>query len=470
MTDSSDNRLNNQSPDWFGALPESIQYVLEAIPASDSYFVAFSGGLDSSLLLELAHRYLSEFRQSTVTAVHVHHGLNVNADHWLSHCELVCQRLGIQLVAKRVVLSSNKKGLEEAARSARYGVFEQVLPEGAILLQGHHQNDQAETVLLRLMRGAGVAGLAGIPLTRTLNSALIHRPFLSISKTTLLQLAQSLGLAWVEDDSNESRDFDRNYIRHEIMPLLESRWKGAIGRLYMTANHCRESSELEDELAKIDLKTVLHADFESALSIAALSLLSKNRQINTVRYWIRTREMGFPGEKKFRRIWSEVFSARDDAAPVVEWSLGSIRRYRGALFLVSKDEQEALSQFNSEQVIPLENLAFNRVFAGFSYSVMTVGQAAEIKLVSSLCIRMPDEDEKVTLRFRQGGEAFKPVGKVHHRPLKKWLHDCLIPPWLRDSVPLLYYNECLIAVGDCLVADGAQKELGDCNLSIEWKM
>jgi len=470
MTDSSDNRLNNQCPDWFSELPESIQYALEAIPASDSYFVAFSGGLDSSLLLELAHRYLSEFRQSTVTAIHVHHGLSKHADQWLSHCEFVCRRLGIQLVAKRVALSCNKKGLEEAARTARYAVFEQVLPEDAILLQGHHQNDQAETVLLRLMRGAGVAGVAGIPFTRTLNSALIHRPFLGVLKVDLLQLAQSLGLVWVEDDSNESRDFDRNFIRHEIMPLLESRWKGAVSRLYMTANYCRESSELEDELAKIDLKTVLHADFESALSIAALSRLSKSRQINTVRYWMRTREMGFPGEKKFRRIWSEVFSARDDAAPVVEWSLGSVRRYRGGLFLVSKDEQEALFQFNSEQVIPLDDFGFNRVLAGFPYSVIVTDPAADVKLVSSLCIRMPEDDERVTLRFRQGGEAFKPVGKVHHRPLKKWLHDCLIPPWLRDSVPLLYYNECLVAVGDCLVADGAQKALGGCNLSIEWKM
>ena len=168
---------------------------------------------------------------------------------------------------------------QEAARNERYQFFRQVATGYDIryLAVAHHLDDQAETVLLRLMRGAGVAGVAGIPFTRTLNSALIHRPFLSVPKAALLQLAQSLGLAWVEDDSNESRAFDRNFIRHEIMPLLESRWKGAVGRLYMTANHCRESSELEDELANIDLKTVLHADFESALSIAETnpSILAK---------------------------------------------------------------------------------------------------------------------------------------------------------------------------------------------------
>jgi len=472
MTGSSEGRSKNgtqsQSSDWFNALPESIRCSLKAIPASDAYFVAFSGGLDSSILLELAHRYLTEFRQSNVTAIHVHHGLSDHADHWLTHCEQVCQCLNVQLIAKRVVLSSNKKGLEEAARTARYTVFEQALPEGAVLLQGHHQNDQAETVLLRLMRGAGVTGIAAIPLTRALNSAFIHRPFLNIPKSTLLQLAQSYDLKWIEDESNESREFDRNFIRHEILPLLESRWSGAVGRLSMSANHCRSSSELEDDLAKIDLNTVLHADFKSALSIDALSLLSENRQINVVRYWMRLLQMGFPGEKKFCRIWSEVLSARDDAMPVIDWSMGALKRYRNALFLVSKHEQEIQTNFSSEQVIIVDDFDFRQEFAGNLYTLARAKQGGSVKSEVILRVRAPDKDEKVTLRFRQGGELFKPVGRAHHRPLKKWLHDCFVPPWLRGSVPLLYYNERLIAVGNYLVADDAQQEFGDCNLSIEW--
>ena len=469
MTDSSDSSKKSPSEGWFNALPEPVQSALKNIPFSDDYFVAFSGGLDSSILLELAHRYLTEYRQSKVTAIHVHHGLSAHADHWLSHCEQVCQRLNIQLIATRVALSSNKKGLEEAARAARYTVFEQVLPDDAVLLQGHHQNDQAETVLLRLMRGAGVAGIASIPLTRTLNAALINRPFLNIPKSTLLQLAQSLGLSWVEDDSNESRDFDRNFIRHEIIPLLESRWGGAVGRLSVSANHCRESTELEDALAQIDLNAVLHGDFKPALSIDALSVLSKNRQINVVRYWMRTQQMGFPGEKKFRRIWSEVLTARDDSMPVIEWSLGAVRRYRNALFLVSKREQELQTHFSAEQVILVDNFDFRQAFAGRFYSLARAEQGGCVKSAETLCVRVPSKGEKVTLRFRQGGELFKPVGRAHHRPLKKWLHDCFISPWLRDSVPLLYYNECLIAVGNYLVADGAQQVPGDCNLSIGWE-
>lgn len=483
MTDSSDSGTSSQSSGWFDILPESIQHSLKAIPASSSYFIALSGGLDSSLLLALAQRYLSEFRQSKVTAVHVHHGLSEHADEWQAHCEQVCQRLNIQLISKRVVLSGYKKGLEEAARAARYAVFEQVLPSGAVLLQGHHQNDQAETVLLRLMRGAGVAGIAGIPKTRVLGSATINRPFLNISKSTLLQLARSIGLTWVEDDSNESRDFDRNFIRHEIIPLLETRWSGAVSRLSMSASHCRETTELEDVLAKIDLGTALHTRFQSALAIDKLSMLSLNRQINVVRYWIRVSGMGFPGEKNFRRIWSEVLNARDDAMPIVEWSLGVVRRYRNTLFLVGEREQNIQRHFDAEQIIPVESMGINQVFAGKRYIMCAVlkggvGRVNEGSIntdsdigkspESALIIRPPNKDEKVTLRFRQGGELFKPAGKAHHRPLKKWLHECFVPPWLRDSIPLLYYNECLVAVGDYLVADGAQEEFGDCNFSIEW--
>ena len=241
-----------------------------------------------------------------------------------------------------------------------------------------------------------------------------------------------------------------------------------MGRLSMSASHCRVSSELEDELAKIDLNTVIHADFKPALSIDALSLLSESRQINVVRYWMRLQQMGFPGEKKFRRIWSEVLSARDDAMPVIDWSLGALKRYRNTLFLVSKREQEIQTNFSSEQVITIDDLSFSQSFAGRLYTLSRAEPGGSVKPDVAMHVRTPNKDEKVSLRFRQGGELFKPAGKAHHRPLKKWLHDCFIPPWLRDSVPLLYYNECLMAVGNYLVADGAQQEFGDCNLSIEW--
>ncbi len=472
-----------QEQSWFVSLPEPLKQSLLNIPAANAYYVAFSGGLDSSLLLELTHRYLTCCQAVPVVAIHVHHGLSAYADQWQVHCERVCQRLGVQLISQRVSLGPKKGGIEEAARSARYAVFESVLTESAVLLQGHHQNDQAETVLLRLMRGAGVAGIAGIPKMRALNSAFIYRPFLDTSKSMLLQAAQAMKLDWVDDDSNECLDFDRNFIRHEVLPVLERRWVGAVSRLSMSAKHCSESAELENALAQIDLNGIIHKDFSSALSIESLTSLSMSRQKNVVRFWLKQQGLSFPGEKRFQRIWTEILPARDDAMPLIEWALGAVRRYKNALFSITREDLQAQAEFDAELIAlpPLDEDLLsvyleNKKAIVFSASTIA-GKEYTLSLVSSnddqlgegLRIRPPSEEEQVSLRFRLGGELFKPVGKAHHRPLKKWFHDCSVPPWLRDSVPLLYYNESLVAIGDFFVANGFQTALNESALEIMWE-
>lgn len=495
MTNSSDTELLTKARldevSWFSLLPASLKKALQNIPNSNTYFIAYSGGMDSSLLLVLASRYLFEYRQASVVAIHVHHGISDHADQWQSHCENLCHRLGVELVVRRVELKSKKKGVEEAAREARYAVFEEVMPDGAVLLQGHHQNDQAETVLLRLMRGAGVKGLAGIPKTRSLKSALINRPFLDVSRSELHDVAMALELEWVEDDSNALCDYDRNYIRHEVISKLERRWDKAVGRLAASASHCGESAELEDALAKIDLGGITQNVYGSALLIEGLTQLPISRQRNAVRYWLRCNGLGFPGEKKFQRIWSELLVARDDASPIIEWSLGMVRRYRNAVFASSSKELEVESHFrpddiavcNNFQALSADNIVYKvllethvmekpyllRIVDGAEHNFdLKQGGSPGQPRADKLLLRLPTEGQQVTVKFRQGGEVFKPVGRAHHRPLKKWLHDNNVPPWLRDSVPLLYYNECLVAIGDLLVSDGFQGESGSANLEISW--
>lgn len=484
---------------WFVSLPDVLKQALNSIPDSEHYFVALSGGLDSSLLAVLAHRYLLQFRHASLTAIHVHHGISQHADSWQKHCEDICKCLGIELIAQQVSLKSPKKGVEEAARSARYGVFESVLPKGGVLLQGHHQNDQAETVLLRLMRGAGVTGMAGIPRTRSLNAASIHRPFLDVSKELLLKVAEGLGLSWVEDDSNVSREYDRNFVRHDVIPVLESRWRGAVSRLAMSANHCRESSELEDALAQIDIADMTYERFGSALSITKLARLSMSRQHNVVRYWLRQLGMGFPGEKRFLRIWAELLPARDDANPMIEWSQGVIRRYSGLLYALPQTAIESQARFLlSEREVGFiqaedveqrgagaehnsikrpTTVVFDENLGGQRYSLRIVECGPEVDYLSThdtpladgcLMARLPSESERVVVKFRQGGELFRPAGKAHHRPLKKHFHDHNVPPWLRDSVPLLYYNDSLVAVGQLLVAEGFQPQGESESLEIKW--
>ena len=492
MTSSSDsNSLTEasliESP-WFALLSSALKKSLLNIPFSNNYFVAFSGGMDSSLLLELASRYLSEYRQANVVAIHVHHGLSDHADLWQSHCENVCHRLGVELVVRQVSLNAKKKGVEEAARAARYGVFEQVLPSESVLLQGHHLNDQAETVLLRLMRGAGVKGIAGIPKTRALHSAQIHRPFLEVPRSELLRASEALELEWVEDDSNASSDYDRNFIRHEVIPKLESRWQGAVSRLAVSADHCSESAELEASLANIDLEGITQDLYGSSISITGLIQLPLSRQRNAVRYWLKYQGLGFPGEKRFQRIWSELLVARDDASPLIEWSLGAVRRYRNAIFSLSTSDINTQSDFrpNDISICYDAQLADTDDELGVLFQQQIMGRFYSLRIIESLIhhvacdsiesaaclnkllIRPPTGDEQITVKFRQGGEVFKPVGKAHHRPLKKWFHDSNVPPWLRDSVPLLYYNECLVAIGNLLVSDGFQGERGSANLEISW--
>jgi len=477
---------------WFALLSDALKKSLQNIPNSNNYFVAFSGGMDSSLLLVLASRYLSECRQASVVAIHVHHGISDHADLWQSHCEKVCGRLGVELIVRQVSLVSKKKGVEEAARAARYSVFEQILPSDAVLLQGHHQNDQAETVLLRLMRGAGVKGIAGIPKTRALNSTQINRPFLDVPRSELLRAAKALELEWVEDDSNTSYDYDRNFIRHEIIPKLEGRWERAVNRLAVSADHCSESAELEEALANIDLDGITQNLYGSALSIAGLIQLPLSRQRNAVRYWLQHQGVGFPGEKRFQRIWTELLVARDDASPLIEWSLGAVRRYRNSIFLLSLNDLNARSDFRSSNisicsgsqlpgagrsVAKGEGVLFEQQIMDRPYSLRIIdslvngvesGSVESEACLNKLLIKLPSSNEQIAVKFRQGGEVFKPVGKAHHRPLKKWFHDCNVPPWLRDSVPLLYYNECLVAIGDLLVSDGFQGESGSANLEISW--
>ena len=494
MTDSSDRnpqtRTLRPSESWFVSLPDTLQQSLLTIPPSENYFIAYSGGLDSSLLLVLAARYLVGVRRATLTAIHVHHGLSDYADDWQAHCEKFCHRLGVSLIVRRVELKDKKKGVEDAARVARYKIFEDVLPSGGVLLQGHHMNDQAETVLLRLMRGAGPKGVAGIPQARALNQSLIFRPFLSVLRSELYSVANTLSIEWVEDDSNLSRDYDRNFIRHDVIPELEKRWQGAVRRLAVSANHCRESAELEDELAKIDLQAIAQEGFGPALSIEGLLQLSQARQRNAVRYWLRSLGVGFPGEKRFQRIWSELLVAREDASPLIEWSLGAVRRYQNALYVQTIEELTLATCFDSAEVsIPYHSnclsredesnidVLFESTIMGRQYSLSVIKSlhANAISkgvslpgVISEIEIALPAKHERMTIKFRQGGEQIKAVGKAHHRPIKKYFNDHSVPPWLRDSVPLLYYNECLVAIGDLLVSDGFQGDHGSANLEISW--
>lgn len=445
---------------------------MSAIPDASEYWVAYSGGLDSSVLLYLAKAWIDVIRlpectdlsisRSTIAlkAIHVNHGLSNNANDWQAHCEAVAASLGIPLIVEKVEVQPRGIGLEAAARKARYEAFARHLPNGAVLLQAHHLNDLAETLLLRLMRGAGAAGMAGIPRHRVIglgsNSDLtsasryhLYRPLLEITRQQLEQTAASIGLDWVHDESNDSAVFARNYLRHQVMPLLLQRWPAALESLSQVAENSSESEELCRILAEQDLASVVEG---STLSLPKLVKLPQVQQRNLIRYWLQKLGVGFPGRHQFERIWSELIAAREDASPIISWVGGELRRYRNRLYVVNPAADEADAGGPLLPGVPRHTVLGRLTLVESDKAELT---GAEGMLI---CIALPakelssvESDASFSIRFRQGGEKIT-LKNRGTKTLKKLFQEAGVPEWLRQQYPLVYYGEVLVAIPGVAVA------------------
>lgn len=282
--------------------------------------VAYSGGVDSHVLLHLMAG-LQTTLDLRVTAVHVNHGLSDQAARWATHCQEVCQDLSVPFSCVAVT-ATPKPGdsPEAAARLARYAALSAFIdsPDTA-LLTAHHQDDQAETVLLQLMRGCGVKGLSGMPRIKPFGKGSLLRPLLNHSQEAITAYANAQSLRWVEDDSNKDVTFDRNFIRHQVMPLLQSRRAGVNAALQRSAIHAAEASELLDALAATDLEAVVLAN-PAQLDIQALRALSAARQRNVLRYWLQQLGLPLPSTKILSEIQSSVLHAKPSAKPRLQWA------------------------------------------------------------------------------------------------------------------------------------------------------
>jgi len=222
----------------------------QIIQKSTTIWIAYSGGLDSQVLLHLCvqSKYMNKIK-----AIHIHHGLSKNADQWVEHCKETCQNLKIPLIIKYIQINEIKrKSLEELARHKRYEIFEELLEENDVLLMAHHADDQAETFLLRALRGSGIEGLSAIPQQRKLGKGILYRPLLNFSRMELQKYAHENNLKWIEDESNQCEKFDRNFLRKQIIPILKNRWKGLEKTLCRTAHIQTETAQLLLEHAQQD--------------------------------------------------------------------------------------------------------------------------------------------------------------------------------------------------------------------------
>ena len=402
--------------------------------------VAFSGGLDSHVLLH-ALCQLRDVTRWQVSAVHVDHNLQAVSTAWAQHCQQVCVALDVSCMVESVTVNNIiENGLEAAERRARYACLTRHIGAGEVLLSAHHLDDQAETLLLQLMRGSGVHGLASMPAMVKFSKGHLARPLLGFTRRALAAYAALHRLQWVEDASNSDTRMARNFLRQRIFPLLQERWPGAAAQLGRSARHAADAVEMLDEIAQADVRQC-QSTGKSTLSISALLLLSLPRQRNLIRYWLRTLGFQAPSTLWLDRILEQAHVEPRTRHAAVRWPGVEVRRYRDQLTVlpvrVTPDSHLRISWNPPEPlIIAGTGLALHaEPVSGSGLSQQRIRQAP------------------LTIRLRQGGERCLLPRRGHHHSLKKLLQEAGVPPWERERLPLIYVGEELAAVSDRWVCE-----------------
>ncbi|HSO82208.1 tRNA lysidine(34) synthetase TilS [Thiocapsa sp.] len=412
-----------------GGVPERLAEVLRRLGPFGDCWVAFSGGTDSTALLHAAAPR-PDHSPGTLRAIHIDHGLHPDSPRWSEHCRGICQTLGVPLVVRCLNLKPIPgESLEATAREARYRTLADVLRPGDLMLTAHNQDDQAETLLLALLRGSGVHGLAAMPREAKLGQGRLVRPLLDLPRASLEQYVRAYGLSWIEDPSNASDRMDRNYLRNSVVPLLRTRWPGLSATLSRSAGHCAEAARLVDGLAS-ELMASCAGAHPGTLGIRALGALERSRRKAVLRLWLRRRGFALPDRRHLARILDEVIPARADADPLVAWSGCEVRRYRDDLFALDPLPQSsgALTLRRAPSGLP-PVLELPTGLGWLQWEDTSDGSAPA-----------------PTVRFGVTGLSCRPSPTSRRRTLKNLFQEAGIPRWLRPYVPLVFSGDDLIAV------------------------
>jgi tRNA(Ile)-lysidine synthase len=429
---------------------------LQTTDSKPTLLLALSGGLDSIVLLHL----LAEVRTTIpfeLHAMHVHHGLSNNADTWAKFCSAQCQQLHVPLqivhvnVAQNSDYKNSEQGIEAEARQLRYKALFAFTVEDKVpdfVVTAHHQDDQAETLLLQLFRGAGVKGLSSMAAVDTVRRLL--RPLLNVSRQTLYEYAVQHDIKWCDDESNDNTQYDRNFVRHEVMSVLESRFKSIKTVLARTASHMAEASELLEALAAQDAESMLS---NNSLCLQALSELSVARAKNVLRWWFAQNGLAMPAAEHLNEIIEQLFNSRKDADLNIKLQHLYLRKYQQRAYLCEDKTAEP----------------FDMVWDGEAELTLPSGGKLLFKSVVGTGLALKQGVTKLRITKRDGGERFKPDGLRPTRTLKYLLQEINMPPWQRMYIPLIYWEDMLACVPGVGVAYGLQAQDSEPGLEIIWQ-
>lgn len=393
--------------------------------------VAISGGVDSTVLLDVLKRVRPG---SAIAAVHFDHGLHRDSAVWGRHCRAVAEKLGVDFIERRLALDpAAGESVEALAREARYAALAALAGPGDVVLTAHHADDQLETVLLRILRGTGVRGLAAIHADSTCGRGRLVRPLLELTRAEIEAEARRRGLGWLEDPSNQDTRFDRNFLRRECLPRLRERWPAAGLTANRLARQMAEAGVLLDELAAGDLAP---CDDLARIPLSLLEPLSVARRNNALRHALGRLQLPLPGAAQIAEI-GRALEARRDAVTLVRWPGVEARVYRRTLYLLPPRAPTGTTEAR------VDTASACRVAEG------------ELRLVPADTYGIPDRWARQGLRvaLRTGGERFRPRGHRRHKALKQWFQEQGIVPWMRARVPLIFVDDRLVAIADLELAD-----------------
>ena len=408
--------------------------------------LGYSGGLDSTVLLHVVANLDNKLNSTIIEPIHINHGVNQSAQQWAMHCGSFCKKLGLPLTIRNYSLDEIKSNREATYRQARYESFANDLGESDLLLTAHHQQDQAETVLFNLFRGAGVSGLRGMEALREFAGGFHLRPLLFISPKCLIEYARHYNLAWIDDPSNEDLGLDRNYIRHQILPEINKRWPAAQDSISRSAELMKQADKILIEIASQDISSVEANDYPgviedlylSVLDLRDISDLSEQRQLNLLRNWVKSKSSLVLSSDQLAQVYQDLYQ-KPDSNGLFELNNIQIRVFKGYLYLM-----KMLSQSDVVELEPTRedhSLIFREL---------------------GLCLEVQNGDAAY-LKFKQrvGGEKIHQHNKT--KSLKAIFQQESIPPWERDLIPLIFSGNDLIAVPGVVYAD--ESIIQNCRLS-----